>query len=366
MKIKKIVAPTMHQAIEKVKKELGPEAVIFHTKKVKRSKFFNLLKTENIEVFAATDPYPIMDLKKENPLVNQLPVASDDKQPRQKKISVKPQQTKELDYISHPDEISKLRESMIRQGLTVQHVDMLTQVLVKKWYQSDEQLTSDDLRHVLADALSEKLSSKRFQGVTYLKKFVTVVGSTGVGKTTTLAKLAAKAVLEDGKSAAFITTDTYRIAAIEQLKTYANILNIPVEIAYSIDDFLQAIDKLSSYDVVFIDTAGRNFQDEHFIRELEKTIPFDQEMEAFLVMAATAKFDDMTVMLQQFSRLPISQFIFTKLDETTTIGSIVSVLLNHPNYDVAYVTNGQNVPDDLIEATQQMLIKMFMGTGDHD
>ena len=102
------------------------------------------------------------------------------------------------------------------------------------------------------------------------KKYINIVGPTGVGKTTTLAKVAAETMLNQRKKVAFITTDTYRIAAIDQLKTYAKILNIPIEVAYNLEDFKRAADRFSHYDIVFIDTAGRNFRNEQYVKDLEK------------------------------------------------------------------------------------------------
>ena len=181
----------------------------------------------------------------------------------------------------------------------------------------------------------------------------------GVGKTTTLAKLAAECVLQKKKKVAFITTDTYRIAAIEQLKTYAKILDVPMEVCYTIEDFKEAKKKLSMYDYVFIDTAGRNFLEEKYVSDLEKIIDFNEEMETYLVRAATAKSSDMLAVYEQFSVIPISKLIFTKLDETATRGTLFDVMIKTKK-GIAYTTHGQDVPDDIEAATRERIVEQML------
>src|SRR5690606_31469071 len=111
----------------------------------------------------------------------------------------------------------------------------------------------------------------------------------GVGKTTTLAKVAAKSILQENRKVAFITMDTYRIAAIEQLKTYAKILDTPVEVVYSIEDYRNAIQKLKGYDLILVDTAGRNYRDEQYVKELTQNIVEAENVENYLVLSLTAK-----------------------------------------------------------------------------
>src|SRR5690606_7134176 len=139
---------------------------------------------------------------------------------------------------------------------------------------------------------------------------------TGVGKTTTIAKVAAKLMLKKQKKVAFITTDTYRIAAIEQLKIYARILNIPVEVAYNVDDYKQAIQKLSNYDVILVDTAGRNFRNPVYIKQLKELMGNVDHIATYLVLSLTAKPKDLQDIFIQFEEIPLKEIIFTKLDET--------------------------------------------------
>lgn len=162
------------------------------------------------------------------------------------------------------------------------------------------------------------------------------------------------------KKVGFITTDTYRIAAIDQLKTYAHILQAPLEVCYNADDFRAAKQRLADCDVVFIDTAGRNFRNPHYVAELQQTIEFDSETETFLVFAATGKYNDMKAIYDRFSVLPIDRLIVTKLDETDTYGAVVNFLLES-RVGVAYLTNGQNVPDDMVEASADRFVHLLFG-----
>ena len=167
-------------------------------------------------------------------------------------------------------------------------------------------------------------------------------------------------MLKQNKRVAFITTDTYRIAAIDQLKTYAKILNVPIEVAYNLEDFQKAIERFSHYDIVFIDTAGRNFRNADYVKDLQSIIDFSVDMETYLVLSLSSKQKDMEEIYSQFSMIPIKQVIFTKADETSTYGAMVNFMIKN-EIGAAYVTNGQNVPDDIEMATPQLLVEMVLG-----
>ena len=159
---------------------------------------------------------------------------------------------------------------------------------------------------------------------------------------------------------AFITTDTYRIAAIEQLKTYARILNVPLEVAYNVDDYKAAIAKLSDYDVILVDTAGRNFRDSKYITQLTNLIDEVPGIFTYLVLAITVKPKDLHDVFEQFKQIPLKEVIFTKVDETTQYGSMLSITLLN-NIGIAYLTNGQDVPDDLIKPDPTSIGKLIVG-----
>ncbi|MDY0396381.1 hypothetical protein RWE15_21170 [Virgibacillus halophilus] len=189
------------------------------------------------------------------------------------------------------------------------------------------------------------------------------VGPTGVGKTTTLAKIAALEMTKHHQNVAFITTDTYRIAAVEQLKTYAKILDVPLEVAYSAEDYQQAMQKFADYDLIFVDTAGRNFLDATYLNELEQSIELTDNMQNYLVLSLTAKQSDLLLLLKQFEKVHIDGLIFTKLDETRHFGSLFTLPCKS-GLGVAYLSNGQAVPDDLIEPNPEDISSFIMGDFD--
>ncbi len=361
MKMKKIIAPTMAQAIEKVKQELGSDAVIFQTKKVTNGRFFNLFKQVNVEVLAANDTdtdLSFKDLPKNAEKRHRsLSSGLDD----QIGLPFRPSNGKVDRLFSGPVYLDRLRSRLVTQGLKEQHVDDLIKTMVKKWYQSDESLSELELDQLLKDLLVKRLNPKRFQNTVVNHRFVMFLGPTGVGKTTTIAKLAGREILEGGKKVAFITTDTFRIAAISQLKTYADILNIPMEVAYTHQDFHALIGKYADYDRVFIDTAGRNFNEQAYMADMGEMVRDDPQIMLCLVLAATAKLEDLTSLVRRFKPLSAEHLIITKMDETSTYGAIVSTLLEFPEKRILYITNGQQVPDDLKVPNVNEWINFMLG-----
>ncbi|MDN9010262.1 flagellar biosynthesis protein FlhF [Brevibacillus laterosporus] len=192
------------------------------------------------------------------------------------------------------------------------------------------------------------------------KKYLFFFGPTGVGKTTTIAKLAAWHMLKEKRKVGFITADTYRIAAVEQLKTYANILNVPLEVVFSANEMENALDKMQGYDLIFIDTAGRNYRNDEFVSKIKEYLQWEEMSEHLLVMSLTSKFADMQAIVEQFKNVPISQVILTKADETLHYGPILS-LLEQFDLPLSYLTTGQNVPDDIEVITTEKLTKLIVG-----
>ena len=172
--------------------------------------------------------------------------------------------------------------------------------------------TNEEQPLIAKQFLEREIGDLPFGGISFNKKFINVLGPTGVGKTTTIAKIAARALLEKKKKIGFITTDTYRIAAIEQLRTYANLLQAPVEIAYNSKDFEQAIEKLADRDLIFIDTAGRNYKEAKFVEDLTRLIDFSLDMESFLVLSMTSKEEDMRIIIEQFNHLRLKSLYSQK------------------------------------------------------
>ena len=177
-------------------------------------------------------------------------------------------------------------------------------------------------------------------------KIVALVGTTGVGKTTTLAKIAAKFVLEQGIGAALITADTYRISAVEQLKTYSDILGLPIEIVYTPQELALAIEQHQDKELILIDTAGRSQYSDAQMYELQEFLKTNPRIEKHLVISASVKLNDAKEIVKKFSVVEPEKIIITKIDETSNFGTVIN-LLRHENLPLSYLTTGQSVPDDI-------------------
>lgn len=194
-----------------------------------------------------------------------------------------------------------------------------------------------------------------------MPKLVAFVGTTGVGKTTTLAKIATNLVLKAKKKAMLLTIDTYRVAATYQISTYADIIGVPYEIIYKESDFLPCIMKHQDVDVILIDTAGRSQRNNLEVLELRKFLyPGNNiDIEIFLVISSTIKYRDMQDIIKNFGKVNFNKLIFTKTDETTTWGPILS-LASEADKPIIYISNGQNVPDDIMAAEAGYVVKKII------
>ncbi|MGE8079140.1 flagellar biosynthesis protein FlhF [Peribacillus loiseleuriae] len=390
MNVKRYQAESMTKAIKMVRDELGNDAVILSSKPIFTGGFLGMFKKRSIEVFAAVDPQikPAPAVTKQKikkvPLKATEAVSEDNRQVEalamqksesthtsievMKELEDLKTMIKELERrpdMTYPEPLLPVYQLLVEQGVdqTIQR-DVMDQLL-KKWSQSHGGLAEEEFSNLVKVELLSQFSNIEDWGFHAGKKYMNIVGPTGVGKTTTLAKAAALCMLKQNKRVAFITTDTYRIAAIDQLKTYAKILNVPIEVAYNLEDFQKAIERFSHYDVVFIDTAGRNFRNADYVRDLQNIIDFSVDMETYLVLSLTSKQKDMDDIYRQFSMIPIKQVIFTKADETSTYGAMVNFTIRN-EMGVAYVTNGQNVPDDIEMATPQLLVEMIFGEKNYE
>lgn len=190
-------------------------------------------------------------------------------------------------------------------------------------------------------------------------KIVALIGTTGVGKTTTIAKIAARFVLERGISVALITADTYRISAVDQLKTYSDIIGLPLEIVYSAAELKPALRKHKGKQLILIDTAGRSQNNDYQMEELKEFLSVDPSIEKHLVMSATTKERDAEAIMDRFSICKPDRVIFTKTDETDSLGFVVNLLYDR-RIALSYLTNGQSVPDDIEPARPEALAKLLL------
>ena len=198
------------------------------------------------------------------------------------------------------------------------------------------------------------------------RKIVFFIGPTGVGKTTTIAKLASDFKLTRSKNVAMITADTYRIAEVEQLNTYASILDVPVNVIYSPSEIVESIEELSDYQMIFVDTAGRSHKNTEQRDEIIEMISnvrnsdIDADIVIFLVMSVTTKYRDMVNICDAYKSLNSYRLLFTKLDETDSVGNILNIKL-YTGAPISYITCGQNVPDDIESVDVQKLAKSLLG-----
>jgi flagellar biosynthesis protein FlhF len=376
MKVKKYMAPSMNEAMKKVRAELGEDAVILNSKVSYTGGFIGLFKKKMIQVIAAIDP-EVENEKLEisraktkqasTPVIQ--PALEREQHDSNRLVETELKELKQMiSSMNSRDHFEKFSDDVKEVLLHLKNQDVSDATLFQLGDAMEESIKSESVQTVNKDEWAHKevkrffyqyLKESTFGGISYKRKYINVIGPTGVGKTTTLAKMAAEAVIEKRMKIAFITTDTYRIAAIEQLKTYAGLLNVPVEVVYKMEDFKKAIEKFVDYDHVFIDTAGRNFRERKYVEDLQKIIDFDHQMETYLVLSLTSKERDMREIITQFSPIDIDRFIFTKSDETSSYGSMIN-MMSEAKIGAAYVTNGQDVPEDITEVKEDEIVSMLM------
>jgi len=192
--------------------------------------------------------------------------------------------------------------------------------------------------------------------------YVFFIGPTGVGKTTTIAKLASKLKLEKKLNVALLTADTYRIAAVEQLHTYANILNVPLRVVYTETELKDSVDDLKNFDIVLVDTAGRSHRDPEQtddLRRLLEAVPKDRR-QVYLVLSVATKYSDLIKITQTYSDISDYRLIFTKLDETACLGNIFNIKLM-TGVPLSYATFGQKVPNDISRLDAQTIARHLLG-----
>ena len=189
------------------------------------------------------------------------------------------------------------------------------------------------------------------------------IGPTGVGKTTTIAKVASSLSVNNKKKVALLTTDTYRIAAADQLRTYASILEVPFRVIYSEDELSIACDDFKDCEYILVDTAGHSHKSEELLikqKSFMECLPETVSKQCFLVLSATTKYKDLKKIVDNYRSVSDFQLIFTKLDETSTLGSLYNITC-YSDSSIAFVTCGQNVPDDIETFNAQRIVKQLLG-----
>lgn len=377
MKVKVFTAANIQDAMRKVKETLGVDAIILHTRKIKQGGVMGLFAKETVEIVAAVEDVYVAPKKNNQPVKNlnkDLALSYIEKSTQERDSLVKDiadiknilrdvvQNTNRLN--SNCEDISEnsnnkinfLEKYLQEKGL----IPTLVEYLIKN-SSLTENIDLEDAKKLFAFKLADLVKTAEIekQNVTGPVK-IALIGPTGIGKTTTLAKLAAMSIFEANLNVGLLTADTYRIAAVEQLRTYANILNIPLEVVYNLKDIGLAVQGFQDKDIIYIDTAGRSQYNKQQISELKQALQENTDITPCLVISANITFKEAVQIIDNFSVNNLENVIFTKLDETFDTSIIFNVAYTYPNLKVAYITNGQNVPEDITVIDSLILARNFL------
>jgi len=374
MKVKKFYGVDNYDVISKVKDELGSNAVILHQRKIKPKGLLGFLKKSIVEVVAAIEENEITTT-----VINTANVAKTQELDLKQRIALKSNEkelTREINDIKamlgtvvnqmQNINLSKTnhnlddrKDSWIYNILRENEIDeeLINELLDKcdLNVNSVEMNDKDTIKNILTQIIPPNINNN----IDPKSKVVFFIGPTGVGKTTTIAKIAASYSLEKGLSVGLISADTYRIAAVEQLRIYSEILNIPLEVIYSPNEIHDALDRLRSKDIIMIDTAGRSHKNNEHVEELSVLLDEIKNQCVYLVISSTTKNSDIKDILETYSFIHDYKIIFTKLDEVSTYGPILNIAMREPEC-ISYVTTGQSVPDDIEVLTSNKILDMLL------
>lgn len=397
MKIKRYLARDMREAMLLIKEDLGPDAVILASKPVRDRGLWGLFRPRRIEVTAALDEVRKVSKPSGAPPPAPAPAAA--------ALNLRPAEARSAEARPQPDAYSEGYRSVLRNvgtadggGFGMQQELAQMKALVDRmtgqngtaatgdtffnWW--EQFLLANEIETDIVDGIMQAMHARidpadneRFdlarvciqdeiinlvtpayanQG---LGRVVAFVGPTGVGKTTTLAKLAAQYTLFHGKSTALVTIDTYRIGAVEQLQIYADIIGVPLEVANAPGQLKEAVARHAGKDFVFVDTAGRPSRKTGKIGEIKSHLSaIGEPVRIILCQSCSTKHRDLVRIQRDFSFLDYSALIFTKLDETETTGSILNTV-RRTGLPVTHVTNGQGMPEDIEVLYPKKLAKLL-------
>lgn len=368
MVIKKYIVKNMNEALTRIRYELGKDAIIISQRKVRENGIKGFLKPKLIEVTAAL----------ENNRINKKNDTNDEKELNSFKDSLNNLKTIISKEENKREIIHKEENSLEREVNEIKEI--LNKVLKNTNKEKTENIISEYLKEIdIEEDLIKKINIENYENIESFKvEFkellekeininnkeligkVALIGTTGVGKTTTIAKLAGRLALIDKKKVGLITIDTYRIGAVEQLKTYAEIMNIPFKVVITLKEMTEAIEALNDCDVILIDTTGRSSKNTMQLSELRAFIDKVEADNVSLVISATTKNNDIETILKGYEDINYNNIIITKLDETNSYGNLYKII-KKSNKPVSYITIGQNVPDDIKIPSSNELIKLILG-----
>ncbi|ODP28651.1 Flagellar biosynthesis protein FlhF [Paenibacillus nuruki] len=267
--------------------------------------------------------------------------------------------SREKEMATLPTSLVEIADRLKKQGLDQELLDSWLSEAMGQ-FPAPELITNVDAKAAMKFQIEQFTQSRIGGGIDPATKIVYVAGPTGVGKTTTIAKLAAEQLFKYKRKVGLITSDTYRISAVEQLRTYASILGVPLEVVQSPGDLQRSLQRLDECDLILMDTAGRNYRNELLVSELQSLLAPLENSETYLVLSFTSKTEDMRTITEHFSKYPLDKVIFTKADETGSYGALFNLLQEYP-LRLSYMTNGQNVPDDLLMPSPDFLANLLLG-----
>jgi len=384
MQLKTFKASSMREALAQVRRELGPDAAVLGTREVHSRRVFGLLSgPSEIEVTASTDvnvpsrfseepvppphdPTPLCLPPNDSPTWSG-PEPSDVEcqierlhrmveelcQRQQSSASVTTDQ-------ALPEGLRHVMDKLVERDVEPMAARELIERL--RGHVAPMELTQPDLlRSRLVRMIADDLHiAGPIDATAGQRRLVALVGPTGVGKTTTIAKLAANFRLGQQLRVGLITVDTYRIAAVEQLRTYADIIDLPMHVVSTPREMGQAVDRTKNLDLVLIDTAGRSPRDDVKIRELRAFITEAAADEVHLVLSATASSRVLRQTVERFAAVEPNRLILTKTDESPGLGATLPVL-QRGELPLSYLTHGQNVPEDIAPAHARGVAEMIVG-----
>lgn len=369
-------AESIQAAISMVKESIGPDAVILNTRRLPKKArdpygkdMFEVIATKSAETAPQpSKPGAVIDKKADIP-VQEIIVQENARQPQLETIQAELDALKDMIKMltvsdGLPEKIRLLPECMALfnrlagSGLTERRARRFMSIACEAL--EGKESTGSDINRKVIDILLGTLEvadpfTEINPGSTKRNKAIALIGPTGSGKTTTIAKLAAELSIVRKLRVGIISVDGYRIGALEQIKTYASIMGIQCMAAFSREDLALAMSKMDNKDVILIDTAGYSHFDVQKMTELSDLILKGDDISTLLVLSATTSKEDMLEASKRYAVLKPSAYIFTKLDETCRPGVILDQIMDM-RMPVAFLANGQRVPEDLVAATRKKIM----------
>ncbi len=358
MRIKKFTANNYSIALQNVKQELGEDALILSTRSIKMPTLIAGRKAATrVEITAAVEyasptVAPEVQISDAGELENKSLAQTGDEQLKSLIFSLLSQTDQAQSMGLKPHQFDTY-SYMVESGLDKKLASKILQKALEqnKAVDSSKESVMSLMKKVLPCKGEINLSG-------YGPKVVAFVGPTGVGKTTTVAKIAAEYALRRGKKVAMISLDTYRLGGIDQLRIYGEIMEVPVEVAGGKEELRRRVSDHSDKDLILIDTTGRSHQDKDYSRQLKEVFDAVGGVETHLVLSVTAQENLFTATYRQFSSMGLDRVLFTKLDEGLSFGSLFNFTVRN-RLPISYFTSGQRVPEDLEVARSDRVISLI-------